>query len=346
MSYRTKLFVDSGAFSAFRLRKPVDLKQYIKWIKDNEEWIELYVNLDVIIPENPEAAAKAGYLNLMTMRGRGLKPMPVFHVGESIDWLKRMLDLGCDYIGLSASSLTSRRAMDDWYELAWSYLVDAAGDPVVRVHAFGETRVAALLKFPWASADSSTWLNGQRYGYFHAPIGRNGQRMNHSIVPQHTKSLQDVSLLEGADASLFADVLKQLHLLPSAFEYRRGGASWAARAYVSACFFKFLEDNVNDARPVRFRPEKGLLSIAEPFSDKKPKIEAFSLYMAMSLNNSVPAIFRAVGIDKPLISFFYVNDVMTERVKLLVRDPEKGVRQEPYGKYVEVIEGIMDHAHD
>jgi hypothetical protein len=338
---KNKLFIDSGAFSAWRLKKPVDIKAYCAWLRDNKDYIEVYVNLDVIIPGDPEAAAHAGYNNLLTMRGWDLNPMPVFHVGESIDWLKRMLDNRCDYIGLSASSLVSRNATDDWYELAWSYLVDRNGDPIVKVHAFGETRVRPLMKFPWHSADASTWLNGQKYGYFHMP---GGKKINHSRVPAHTKSLPDVGMLEGEDAAFFADILKGINLDMEAFDDRGGEVSWVARAFVSACAFKALETAVNAARPIRYKAATGLLTGPAHSDAKAVAFDDFRLYMAMGANKCVPAIFQAVGIDKPLVSYFYINDTLSERIKLLVSDPAAGVEQEPYGQYVTLLQKIMKQA--
>ncbi len=35
------------------------------------------------------------------MRSRGLNPIPVYHLGENISWLRKYIDEGCDYIGLS-----------------------------------------------------------------------------------------------------------------------------------------------------------------------------------------------------------------------------------------------------
>ena len=120
-----KLFVDSGAFSAWQIgKRSIDLHAYCNFIIQNKQQITCYANLDVIAPGDPEYAAKAGFDNLLYMRSKGLDPIPVFHVREDLDWLKRMLDLGCSYIGLSATSIDSKTAVDDWYELAWSLLVD------------------------------------------------------------------------------------------------------------------------------------------------------------------------------------------------------------------------------
>jgi hypothetical protein len=42
--------------------------------------------------------------------------------------------------------------------VAWRYLVDSSGNPIVKVHMFGESTLADLLDWPSASADSSSWL--------------------------------------------------------------------------------------------------------------------------------------------------------------------------------------------
>jgi hypothetical protein len=111
------------------------------------------VNLDHIDDEDrPEEAAQIGFANFEFMRRLGLDPIPVYHEGEHPVWLKRYLDEGCRYIGLSG--LTSHAA--DFFAEAWPLLLDGSGNPLVRVHAFGESRTEVLLAHPWASADSSS----------------------------------------------------------------------------------------------------------------------------------------------------------------------------------------------
>ena len=96
----SKLFVDSGAFEVFSQGTEINLEEYCDRLLENP-WIETYANLDEINYDEPEDGAVASYRNFQHMRSRGLDPIPVYHIGENISWLRKYLGGGCDYIGLS-----------------------------------------------------------------------------------------------------------------------------------------------------------------------------------------------------------------------------------------------------
>src|SRR5690554_1780501 len=107
---RVKLMLDSGAFSAWKMNQPIDLRDYIDFLKQTDGLLESYVALDVIpgqggrmvrTYEAVEASAKASYRNLEIMRDAGLRPIPVFHQGEDFKWLNRLVEDGEEYIGIS-----------------------------------------------------------------------------------------------------------------------------------------------------------------------------------------------------------------------------------------------------
>src|SRR5262245_32562654 len=94
-----RLFLDSGAFSAWKQRQTIDVRNYIKFVREAEPWIAIYANL-YVIPGRPdrvrttadaEASATQSYRNLQIMKDAGLKPLPVFHQGERFHWLEKML---------------------------------------------------------------------------------------------------------------------------------------------------------------------------------------------------------------------------------------------------------------
>ena len=149
------LRIDTGAYSAHNSGETINLTEYCDFchrVRDLAHNVTL-VNLDHIDDEDrPEEAAQIGFANFEYMRSRGLDPMPVVHEGEDLNWLRRYLDIGCTYIGLSG--LTSHAA--DFFAQAWDMLCDSSGNPLVRVHAFGESRTQVLLAYPWASDDSSS----------------------------------------------------------------------------------------------------------------------------------------------------------------------------------------------
>src|SRR5579864_2316714 len=99
------LIMDSGAFSAYRLGIEIDIKDYGRFVRDNSQHFEA-VCLDHIFPEDTEVSASKSFDNFKQLWDMGAKTMPVFHYGERIEWLDKMLEAGADYIGLS-SSMTS-----------------------------------------------------------------------------------------------------------------------------------------------------------------------------------------------------------------------------------------------
>ena len=152
----SNLLVNSGAWRAFTQGIIVGLDPYCDVLHANP-WIKLYANLDHIDPNDPEEGALLSYRNFKLMRGRGLDPMAVYHYGERIYCLERYLhEEGVSYIGLGgvAGNQPQRNAV--FFERCFK-LIEKAGRPI-KVHAFGIAHPATLLQFPWASADSSTWL--------------------------------------------------------------------------------------------------------------------------------------------------------------------------------------------
>ena len=81
----TELFIDSGAYSASTQNVEINIKEYIKFIKKYEKYIDVYANLDVI--GDPEAT----YKNQKIMEKAGLKPLPCFHYGEDWSWLEKYI---------------------------------------------------------------------------------------------------------------------------------------------------------------------------------------------------------------------------------------------------------------
>ena len=152
-----ELVVDSGAFSAWTQGKAIDVDEYVKFCLANKEYISHAVNLDVINPNDPDAAAAAGWKNFERMRDSGVITVPVFHAREKISWLEKMVDT-VPYVGLSGTSLVSPLEARSFNDLCFHYLTDSKGRPLVRTHSFGDTSPNTLYNFPFYSADSATWM--------------------------------------------------------------------------------------------------------------------------------------------------------------------------------------------
>lgn len=298
------VILDSGAYSAWRLGKPVDIDKYCDYLLANLDWMGHYVCLDVINPKDPEAAAAASFDNLLYMRKRGLKPVPVFHVGEDISWLFRMLDLGCEYIGLSASSLVSRNQVDEWYGMAWSHLTTTGGRPIVKAHAFGEGRLASQLQFPWYSADSTSWIyDAQRNGAMTMP---GGQKIVHRNDGLHSRQAKDIERMSEHEKVSFDRIIQEAGIDPAGFAERGSFTSTVLRTYMAMLDCAKTQSLVQAAQPISYRPDGFFLKDAWP-AEKAIAGTPFKYHLVIGNNTIAFSVLAFAGYTNVLSSYFYIT---------------------------------------
>lgn len=146
------IFLDSGAFSAYTLKKPINLDEYIRYIQKYN--IKYYASLDVI--GDPQKT----HDNLIYMQKKGLNPIPTFHMGEPIEWLDKILD--SEYIALGG--MVKSEGIEDWLDKVFNYIYKKRSD--IKIHGFGLTNPNMILKYPWYSVDSSSWAGCVRFARF------------------------------------------------------------------------------------------------------------------------------------------------------------------------------------
>ena len=163
------LFLDSGAFSAFTKGVHIDIQEYIGFIKENERYIDVYANLDVI------GDAEATLKNQRIMEDAGLNPLPCFHYGDDIFYLHTYLQEH-DYIALGGMVPISTNDLAHWLDNLFSnFLCDKKGNPIVKVHGFGLTSLKLLRRYPWYSVDSTSWVMASRMGTIYIPQRKSGK---------------------------------------------------------------------------------------------------------------------------------------------------------------------------
>jgi hypothetical protein len=138
-----KVLLDSGAFTMWRRGKHIDLDSYCGYIAKHD--VDEYVVLDD--PECPDTTI----LNLLLMEAKGLKPMPVFSFGApwyQLDWLAARYSR----IGLGGCVPRSIAEIKTWLTEVYRR------HPGKQYHLFGITRMEILMRFPLASADSTSWI--------------------------------------------------------------------------------------------------------------------------------------------------------------------------------------------
>jgi len=179
------LLLDSGAFSAWNKSIEIDIDIYIDFILQYNEYFDYVVNLDVI-PGKPgipptkdqiEFSARKGYDNYYYMIGRGIpkeKLIHVFHQGEDFEWLNKMI-AEMDYIGISPSNDKTTNQKIEWLDVVMDYIIDDRGFPRVKFHGFGVSSISILIRYPWYSVDSTSWVMTGRFGSIFVPKNKCGK---------------------------------------------------------------------------------------------------------------------------------------------------------------------------
>lgn len=173
---RCRIMMDSGAFTAWNVGKPVQLRDLIAY---NQKVLDLYgafhdfvfISLDVIPgdrgrrPTSEELAkgidqSKQNFL-IMQQHFSNHKVLPVYHTGEERDLRDWYLDR-CDYMCLSMD-----QAMSERDRLGWAKRAHVAG---VDFHGLAATGNRMVTEIGWHSVDSSSWVTVGSMGSILWPI--------------------------------------------------------------------------------------------------------------------------------------------------------------------------------
>lgn len=181
-----KLFIDSGAHSAHTRGVELDVDEYINYVNEHDDEISIFAQVDKIPgvyrqhkTEKDWAEAPAlSWENYKYMRERVKSPdklIPVFHQGEDWKWLKNMCEATFDgkhipYIGLSPRGDVKVKDKEEFVKKGFQIIKDSS-NPNVKVHAFGMTTLSLLERYPFYSADSTTWLLVAAMGQINTPWG-------------------------------------------------------------------------------------------------------------------------------------------------------------------------------
>lgn len=159
----SRLFLDCGAYTAWTKGVTIDIQKYCDYLKENLDGCTEYPQLDV------KGDFQKTKDNLAYMEAQGLHPMPVFHMTNMpIEYFKELVDKGYKRIaiGAVAGEKGTRSVMNELkFQTIFNYIIDRNTKQVkVKLHAFGVTGLATLLKYPFWSADSTSWLGGAKFG--------------------------------------------------------------------------------------------------------------------------------------------------------------------------------------
>lgn len=200
-----KIFVDSGAYSMWTKGAQVNVDEYIKWLNDRADYIDLCGQVDAI-PGTKEGgasynevreAAQKTWENYLYMRERMLRPeslLYTFHVGEPREFLKQALEWTDNhgnripYIALGGMVGKTALVRRNFLEMCFN-IISNSSNPDVKVHAFGMTSMDLLSEFPIASCDSTSWIMVGANGNILTDVGTVSVSVNQSHMPNHFSHL-------------------------------------------------------------------------------------------------------------------------------------------------------------
>jgi len=145
--YSKKIFLDSGAFSAWNSKAIIDINKYIDFTLQNEQYFEVMTSLDVI-----QGSVKDNKNNFIKMKKAKCKIIPVYHYKEPIELLKFYAN-NSDYIGLGG---TVGIAYNEKRNFFYKCFKEFPNNKEIKFHGFGVNSIPLLYEFPFYSVDSTT----------------------------------------------------------------------------------------------------------------------------------------------------------------------------------------------
>lgn len=177
--YKGKILVDSGAFTAHRKDVTINCEDYIKFLNENEPYLDAYIQLDQIpgkwgqertIEQIKEAEVKSweNYEYMVKQLKNPFKLLAVFHQDEKFENLERLLnykiqDKPVEYICISGAKDRAAKDRTEWYHKCFE-LIKYSNNPDVKVHCLGCSTISDLELFPFYSSDSSSWAQQAAFG--------------------------------------------------------------------------------------------------------------------------------------------------------------------------------------
>lgn len=150
-----RLLVDSGAFTAFNAGTAIDVRDYIAFLRGLSFNPWRYFALDVIGNAN---GTKANYERMLDA---GLRPIPVWTEGQSLDEFERLFETS-DLVGIGG--LVGAKGKGHGSTARWRVQEAMKRARGRKVHWLGYARASMIRANKPYSVDTSTWSAGTRYG--------------------------------------------------------------------------------------------------------------------------------------------------------------------------------------
>ena len=184
---KSKLFIDSGAFTAWTKGAQIDVDEYINWLNERKDFITLFGQVDKIpgdiktgaTSKQVKEAAEETWQNYLYMRERVINKdglLYTFHVGEPYKYLEQALEWKDEngnhikYIALGGMVGKPSNVKIGFLNKCFE-IISNSNNPNVQVHTFGMTSLNLLTSYPITSADSTGWIMTAVTGSVFSPYG-------------------------------------------------------------------------------------------------------------------------------------------------------------------------------
>lgn len=235
-----RIFLDSGAFSAYTLGVTISIEAYCNYIATNRDILRVEDGVVMASVLDGIGDPLQTYRNQLEMELRGTKPLPCFHAGEDERYLEYYVR-NYEYITLGGMVGTSTKQLCIWLDRIWNnYLTDGSGRPRIKVHGFGITAIPVMERYPWYSCDSSSWIQSAAFGSVvspeHGPLSVSEKSPSRHDKGQHVNTLTPVEQ---------DYVLRMLEA--QGFTYERLSTVYESRAAYNLWAFGVINTMINAA---------------------------------------------------------------------------------------------------
>lgn len=153
-----KVFLDSGAFSMVTKGVTIPIEKYANFVENNQPIIEVASVLDGI------GNAEETFANQNKLEELGADVLPCFHYGEDTKYLTHYIE-NYTHITLGGMVPISTKDLYPWLDEIWgNFLTNSDGTAKLKVHGFGLTTHELMLRYPWYSVDSTSWVMIAMFG--------------------------------------------------------------------------------------------------------------------------------------------------------------------------------------
>lgn len=241
-----KVFLDSGAFSAWTLGATMSLPDYCEYIK---------TNMDILRVEDGDVMASVldgigdplqTWRNQYEMELRGVRPLPCFHFGEPEEYLEHYVK-NYNYITIGGMVGKTPETLSRWLDRMWDrHMVDGSGRAKIKVHGFGLTSIPLMERYPWYSCDSSSWIQATAFGTVVSPqFGP--LRVSDKSPSRHDAGQHVCNLSQQEQEAVFR------HFEQAGFTYERLSTVYESRAAFNLWAYTVIQGLVNAKNDGVFR---------------------------------------------------------------------------------------------